>query len=93
MTNEFLKNELQEINNGLKSIHSAFILLHEENEKIKTAIKDQRYDLITAHALKTKELYDQLKYIEIKYNAIKRLVNEDFEECKKEIETQINWFK
>ena len=93
MTNEFLKNEVQEIKNGLKSIQTAFILLEADTEKIKTLIKDQRYDLITAHAVKTKELYDQLKYIELKYNAIKRLVNEDFEDDKKEIETLINWFR
>ena len=93
MTNEFLKNELQEIKNGLKSIQSAFILLEADTEKIKTLIKDQRYDLLTTHAAKTKDLYDQLKHIEIKYNAIKRLVNEDFEESEKEIETLINWFR
>lgn len=93
MTNEFLKNEVQEIKNDLKSIQSAFILLEEVTEKIKTFIKDQRYDLLTAHAVKTKDLYGQLKHIEIKYNAIKRLVNEDFEEDKKEIETLINWFR
>jgi phosphoribosylanthranilate isomerase len=93
MTNEFLKNELQEIMNGLKNLQSAFILLQEDTEKIKTLIKDQRYDLLTAHAVKTKDLYDQLKHIELKYNAIKRLVNEDFEEDKKEIETLINWFR
>ena len=93
MTNEFLKNELQEIMNGLKSIQSAIILLEEDTEKIKTLIKGQRYDLLTAHAVKTKELYDQLKHIEINYNAIKRLVNEDFEESKIEIETLINWFR
>ena len=57
MTNEFLKNELQEIMNGLKNLQSAFILLQEETEKVKILIKDQRYDLLTAHAVKTKELY------------------------------------
>ena len=88
MTNEFLKNELQEIKNGLKSIQSAFILLEADTEKIKTLIKDQRYDLLTTQAAKTKDLYDQLKH-----NAIKRLVNEDFEESEKEIETLINWFR
>jgi hypothetical protein len=93
MTNEVLKNELQEIMNGLKNLQSDFILLEADTEKIKTLIKDQRYDLLTAHAVKTKELYDQLKQIEIKYNAIKRLVNEDFEEDKTEIETLINWFR
>jgi len=93
MTNEFLKNELQEIKNGLKSIQSAFILLQEDTEKVKTLIKDKRYDLLTAHALKTKELYDQLKLVEIKYNSIKYIVNEEFEVDKKEIETLINWFK
>jgi hypothetical protein len=93
MTNEFLKNELQEIINGLKKLQSAFILLQEETEKVKILIKDQRYDLLTSHAVKTKELYDQLKFIEIKYNAIKRLLNEDFEEDKIEIETLINWFR
>ena len=93
MTNEFLKNEVKEIKNGLKSIQSAFILLEEDTEKIKTLIKDQRYDLITAHAVKTKELYDQLKLVEIKYNSIKYIVNEEFEVDKKEIETLINWFK
>ena len=93
MTNEFLKNELQEIMNGLKNLQSAFILIQEETEKVKTLIKDQRYDLLTAHTVKTKELYDQLKQIEIKYNAIKRLLNEDFEEDKIEIEILINWFR
>ena len=93
MTNEFLKNELQEIMNGLKNLQSAFILLQEETEKVKILIKDQRYDLLTSHAVKTKDLYDQLKFIEIKYNAIKRLLNEDFEEDKIEIETLINWFR
>jgi hypothetical protein len=93
MTNEFLKNELQEIKNGLKSIQSAFILLQEETEKVKTLIKNQRYDLLSAHAIKTKELYDQLKLVEIKYNSIKYIVNEEFEVDKKEIETLINWFK
>jgi hypothetical protein len=93
MTNEFLKNELQEIKNGLKSIQSAFILLQEDTEKVKTLIKDQSYDLLTAHAIKTKELYDQLKLVEIKYNSIKYIVNEEFEVDKKEIETLINWFK
>ena len=93
MTNEFLKNELQEIINGLKNLQSAFILLQEETEKVKILIKDQRYDLLTSHAVKTKDLYDQLKFIEIKYNAIKRLLNEDFEEDKIEIETLINWFR
>jgi len=93
MTNEFLTNELKEIKNGLKSIQSAFILLQEETEKVKTSIKDQKYDLLTAHAVKTKELYDQLKLVEIKYNSIKYIVNEEFEIDKKEIETMINWFK
>ncbi len=89
----FRTRQLQEIKNGLKSIQSAFILLEADSEKIKTLIKDQRYDLLTAHTVKTKELYDQLKQIEIKYNAIKRLLNEDFEEDKIEIEILINWFR
>lgn len=93
MTNEFFKNELQEIKNGLKSIQSAFILLHEENEKIKTAIKDQRYDLLTDTSIKIKKLYNQIKHIEIKYNAFKRLLNQDFEEDKREIEELIIWFR
>ena len=93
MTNEFLKNELQEIKNGLKSIQSAFILLEADTEKIKTLIKDQRYDLLTTHSAKKKDLYDQLKHIEIKYNAIKRIEIEGLEEDKKEIETLINWFR
>jgi hypothetical protein len=93
MTNDLLKNELQEIKNSLKSIQSAFIVIQEDTEKIKAAIKDQKYDLITSHTLKTKELYDQLKHVEIKYNSIKRIINECFEEDKKEIETLINWFR
>ena len=93
MTNDLLKNELQEIKNSLKSIQSAFIVIQEDTEKIKAAIKDQKYDLITSHTLKTKELYNQLKQVEINYNAIKRIEIEGLEEDEKEIETLINWFR
>jgi hypothetical protein len=93
MTNDLLKNELQEIKNSLKSIQSTFIVIQEDTKKIKAAIKDQKYDLITSHTLKTKELHDQLKQVEINYNAVKRIVIEGLEEDKNEIETLINWFR